>query len=160
MYYGVSNKAATTRKRRRHVSVSGMLTILGVSRYHDADMLLGWNRIPSHQQHRKQTVQRKIRDIYNASNQNYGAPKIAKELRKTGNTILTRTVGKYMKEMGIRAQWVKPYVVTTKDSDFSNALQNLLQQDFNLARPNAVWCSDITYIWTADGFVYLTSVMD
>jgi len=41
MYYEVSNKAATTRKRRRHVSVSGMLTILGVSRYHDADMLLG-----------------------------------------------------------------------------------------------------------------------
>jgi transposase InsO family protein len=131
--------------------------MLGVSR----SGYVAWlKRVPSHQQHRKQAVQLKIRNIYNASKQNYGAPKIAKELRKTGDMISARTVGKYMKDMGIRAQWVKPYVVTTKDSDFSHALQNILQQDFNPERPNAVWCSDITYIWTADGFVYLTSVMD
>ena len=51
-------------------------------------------------------------------------------------------------------------MVTTKDSDFSNVLQNILQQDFNPDWPNAVWCSDITYIGTVNGFVYLTSVMD
>jgi len=134
-----------------------MLTILGVSR---SEYVAWLKRVSSHQQHRKQTVQLQIRNIYNASKQNYGAPKIAKELRKTGDKISTRTVGKYMKDMGIRAQWVKPYVVTTKDSDFSDALQNILQQDFNPVRPNAVWCSDITYIWTVTGFVYLTSVMD
>lgn len=131
--------------------------MLGVSR----SGYVAWlKRVPSHQQHRKQAVQLKIRNIYNASKQNYGAPKIAKELRKTGDMISVRTVGKYMKDMGIRAQWVKPYIVTTKDSDFSDALQNILRQDFNPERPNAVWCSDITYIWTVDGFVYLTSVMD
>lgn len=47
-----------------------------------------------------------------------------------------------------------------KDSDFSTELQNILDEQFNPDRPNAVWCSDITYIWTIDGFVYLTSVMD
>ena len=50
--------------------------------------------------------------------------------------------------------------ITTKDSDFSTELQNILDEQFNPDRPNAVWCSDITYIWTIDGFVYLTSVMD
>lgn len=46
------------------------------------------------------------------------------------------------------------------NSDFSNELENILDEQFALERPNAVWCSDITYIWTTDGFVYLTSIMD
>lgn len=65
-----------------------------------------------------------------------------------------------MKQMGIKAQWVKPWTITTKDSDFSSELKNILDEQFNPERPNAVWCSDITYIWTIDGFVYLTSIMD
>ena len=43
---------------------------------------------------------------------------------------------------------------------FSTELQNILDEQFNPDRPNAVWCSDITYIWTIDGFVYLASIMD
>ena len=62
--------------------------------------------------------------------------------------------------MGSRAQWSKPWTITTKDSDFSTELQNILDEQFDPDRPNAVWCSDITYIWTIDGFVYLTSIMD
>ena len=65
-----------------------------------------------------------------------------------------------MKEMGIRAQWVKPWTITTIDSDFSNELQNILNEQFTPDRPNAVWCSDITYILTNKGFVYLTSIID
>ena len=65
-----------------------------------------------------------------------------------------------MHEMGIRAQWVKPWTTTTRDSDFSKELHNILDEQFNPDRPNAVWCTDITYIWTFDGFVYLTSIMD
>ena len=87
-------------------------------------------------------------------------PKITVELRKTGEVISERTVGTYMRQMGIRAQWSKPWTITTKDSDFSTELQNILDEQFNPDRPNAVWCSDITYIWTIDGFVYLTSIMD
>ena len=65
-----------------------------------------------------------------------------------------------MRQMEIRAQLSKPWTIATKDSDFSTELQNILDEQFNPDRPNAVWCSDITYIWTIDGFVYLTSVMD
>lgn len=79
---------------------------------------------------------------------------ITKELRKDGNIIFQRTAGKYMKELGISAQWVKPYIILPRDSDFSNELQNILNENFNPIRPNAAWCSDITYIWTEDGFVY------
>ena len=65
-----------------------------------------------------------------------------------------------MRQMEIRAQLSKPWTIATKDSDFSTELQNILDEQFNPDRPNAVWCSDITYIWTIDGFVYLTSIID
>ena len=142
---------------KRRISISGMLKYLGVSRSGYRAFL---KHKPSVAQQRKEAVKENIQKIYDDSKQNYGAHKIAEELRKDGKTISVRTVGKYMREMGIRAQWVKPWIATTKDSDFSKELHNVLNEQFNPDRPNAVWCSDITYIWTHDGFVYLTSIMD
>lgn len=134
-----------------------MLKFLGVSRSGYRAFLL---HKPSASQQRKNAIKEKIQSIYDDSKQNYGAPKITHELRKSGEIIAERTVGKYMKEMGIRAQWIRPWTSTTKDSDFSNELHNILNEQFNPERPNAVWCTDITYIWTYEGFVYLTSIMD
>ena len=157
IYLEVSEKTEAAKKAGRRVSVSGMLKFLGVSR----SGYLAWlHHVPSDTEKRRKAVKAKIQDIYDDSKQNYGAPKITVELRKTGEVISERTVGTYMRQMGIRAQWSKPWTITTKDSDFSTELQNILDEQFNPDRPNAVWCSDITYIWTIDGFVYLTSVMD
>ncbi len=64
-----------------------------------------------------------------------------------------------MRQMGIKARWVKPYIQTTIDSDFSQDRKNILNEEFNPAHPDAVWCSDITYIWTFEGFVYLIPVL-
>jgi len=134
-----------------------VLRILGVSRS-------GYNsfkkRLPSDRDKRKEAIKNQIKQIYDDSYQNYGAPKIAQILQQNGETIAEKTVGNYMREMGIKAQYVKPYTVTTIDSNFSNELINILNEEFNPAEPNAVWCSDITYIWTYEGFVYLTCIMD
>ena len=134
-----------------------MLKSLGVSRSGYRAFL---NRKVSPARQRKAAIKKQIQHIYDDSNQNYGAPKITKELRKAGECISQRTVGKYMREMGIKAQWIKPWTTTTRDSDFSKELHNILDEQFNPDRPNAVWCTDITYIWTADGFVYLNCIMD
>lgn len=142
---------------RRRVSTSGMLKFLGVSRSGYRSFL---NRKVSSSRQRKEAVKKEIQKIYDNSKQNYGAPKITKELRKSGESIAQRTVGKYMREMGIKAQWIKPWTTTTRNSDFSDELHNILDEQFSPERPNAVWCTDITYIWTQDGFVYLNCVMD
>lgn len=142
---------------KHHVSISGVLKILGVSRsgYH------AWlNRVSSKTELHRNYIKEQIREIYDESFQNYGAPKITEELHKSGETISEKTVGNYMRQMGIKAQWVKPYTVTTIDSDFSSKLTNILDEKFNPTKPDAVWVSDITYIWTYEGFVYLTSIMD
>ena len=142
---------------KRRVSISGMLKYLGVSRSGYRSFL---RHKPSVTEQRREAVKKDIQKIYDKSKQNYGAPKITKELRKDVTVISERTVGKYMRQMGIRAQWTEPWIATTKDSDFSKELHNILDEQFNPDRPNAVWCTDITYIWTWDGFVYLTSIMD
>lgn len=134
-----------------------MLKKLGYSRSGYYSWL---NRKPSKQAIRKKKIKRKIMYLYNDSYQTYGAPKICKQLRNRDILISERTVGKYMKEMNIKACWVRPYTATTINSNFDNKLKNILKQEFNPVRPNAVWCTDITYIWTAEGFVYLTSIMD
>ena len=101
-----------------------------------------------------------IKDIYKESKYIYGAPKITKELHKKGFNTAERTVTRYMKEMGIRAYWVKPYTVITRSEDFSNNLKNILKRNFSPKSPNAVWCTDIIYIPTRKGFVYLSCIMD
>lgn len=141
----------------RRLNVSGVLKILGVSR----SGYINWKkRLPSKRELRKRTIKERILEIYHESHQNYGAPKITECLKKEGETIAEKTVGNYMRELGIKAQYIKPYTVTTIDSDFSEELKNILDEQFNPAEPDAVWCSDITYIWTFAGFVYLTSIMD
>ena len=81
------------------------------------------------------------------------------ELRKSGEIISERTVGKYMKQMGIKAQWIKPWTITTKDSDFSSELKISLMNSL-IQNVQMLFGVLISLIWTIDGFVYLTSIMD
>ncbi len=139
------------------ISVKAVLKILRVS----TSGYYAWKkRKPSKQSIKKKITIEMVKEIHEESNEIYGAPKITIELHKRGISITERTVGLYMRESGLRAWYRKPYTQTTVDSDFSTQLKNILKRDFSPKDPNAVWCSDITYIWTKSGFVYLTSIMD
>lgn len=146
------------RQRDPNFDVSGVLASLQVSR----SGYYAWlNRSKSKQQIRKEEITQRIGEIYEENHKVYGAPKITALLNREGYRISQRTVSTYMKEMRIKAIWIKPWTRTTLDSDFNTKLNNVLDRKFNPDRPNAAWCTDITYIWTlSDGFVYLTSVMD
>lgn len=158
LFLAIAEKEQDLKEQGKHrLNVSGVLKIIGVSR----SGYRNWkNRLPSEREQRKRVIKERILEIYHDSHQNYGAPKITACLRMEGEVIAEKTVGKYMKELGIKAQYIKPYTVTTIDSDFSSELKNILNEEFNPEIPDAVWCSDITYIWTYEGFVYLTSIMD
>lgn len=134
-----------------------MSKYLGVSTSGFYDFL---NRKESKQSKRKKNIKQLITEIYNESNQIYGAPKITKILRQRGYTIAEKTVGNYMKELNIRAIWVTPYKRVKIYANFDSNLKNILDRKFNPASPNTVWVTDITYIYTLSGFVYLASIMD
>lgn len=112
-----------------------MLKSLGVSRSGYRTFL---NRNVSPARQRKAAIKKHIQHIYDDSNRNYGAPKITRELRKSGECISQHTVGKYMREMGIKAQWIKPWTTTTRDSDFSKELHNIFDEQFNKDRLSTV----------------------
>ena len=120
----------------RRLNVSGVLRYLGVSR----SGYNSWkNRVPSSREQRKNNIKHKICDIYDESHHNYGAPKITSILNKNGEIISEKTVGNYMREMGLKAQWIKPYTITTINSGFSEEYKNILNQQFNPDTPDAEW---------------------
>jgi len=142
-YIAVSEKQYELKGKRRF-SVSGVLNET-IGRFKIQLLCIKGGFLPTSRN--EEMIQIKIKEIHDESHQNYGAPKITKELRKEGIKISERTAGRCMKEMRIKAQYVKPYNVTTKDSDFSSELVNVLDEQFNPEHPNAAWCTDITYMY-------------
>jgi transposase InsO family protein len=65
-----------------------------------------------------------------------------------------------MEENDIRAKTKKRFKVTTNSAKTKHAAPNLVQQDFSAARPNQLWTSDMTYIWTREGWLYLAIILD
>lgn len=144
-------------KSEHRICVSRMLELLGVSK----SGYYAWlKRKPSQRSMQKEKVLKAIRKIHADSKGIYGAPKITAELHKLGFQTAESTVTKYMRELGIKACWVKPYTITTHSEDFTDRLKNILKRDFSPQAPNAVWCTDITYINTSKGFLYLSCIMD
>lgn len=135
-----------------------MLKVLKLSKSGYYDFV---KRKPSITKLRKEEITKLVKEIHHNSKQIYGAPKIAAILRNNGEVISDKYVGNIMRENNLKAHYIKPKTITTKNCDFSTELKNVLNRDFNPDKPNAAWCTDITYIWTyEDDFVYLTSVMD
>lgn len=109
---------------------------------------------------KKKRIMAKIRRIFFQNSKVYGSPRITRELHKEGVKITERTVGRYMREMNLRAIPKHKFVVTT-DSKHNNPIYpNLLQRKFTQGKPNMVWTTDITYIWTGQGWLYLAIVID
>src|SRR5699024_4845010 len=77
-----------------------------------------------------------------------------------GWRVSERTVTRYMKEMGLRSKTVKKYKATTNSKHNLPVYPNLLNQTFTVSQLGVVWVSDITYIPTKEGWLYLATVMD
>lgn len=108
----------------------------------------------------KDKIKQQITSIYFASKQRYGSPRITAELNAMGYKISRVTVAKYMKELGLRSKLSKKFKVTTDSKHNYLIVDNVLNRNFTPAEPSQVWVSDITYLQTKEGFMYLTSLID
>lgn len=109
-------------------------------------------------QHKEWTEQ--VKEVYDQSRELYGSPKVASKLRQQGVDISERTVTRIMKEQQWRSRTVKKYKATTNSKHSLPVQDNVLNQDFTASKPNEKWVTDITYIATGEGWLYLASVMD
>ena len=102
----------------------------------------------------------KIKAIHGRSEETYGSPRIYYKLREDGQTCGRNRVARIMRENGIRVKTTKKFKVTT-DSDHAMPLaENLLDRQFEVDQANTVWTSDITFLWTREGWMYLAVVLD
>jgi putative transposase len=108
----------------------------------------------------KKEIQQKIKKSFYESGRTYGSPRIHDDLVEWGYTISQKTVARIMRELGLRATPEEKYVVTTDSNHDLHIFPNLLNQKFGAQKPDRVWVADITYIWTLEGWVYLSSIMD
>lgn len=101
-----------------------------------------------------------IQRIHELSKASYGSPRITEELKLRGFSVSRARVARLMKQKGIRAVHAKKYVRTTDSKHSYPVVENLLDQNFNADSPGQKWVSDLTYIKTAKGWLYLTVVID
>lgn len=108
----------------------------------------------------KEKIKQQITSIYFSSKQRYGSPRIAFELNSLGYKVSRITVAKYMKELGLRSKLSKKFKVTTNSKHNYLVVENVLNRNFIADKSSKVWVSDITYIHTKEGFLYLTTIID
>lgn len=142
---------------RSEFSVEEMCQVLTVSR----SGYYGWTRreeSPKSKEDRVLFVV--INGLFEKHKKRYGAPRIAKDLKEDGISCGRHRTARIMRENGLKAKAREKFKATTDSCHTLPVAPNLLNQDFKVNRPNQVWVSDITYIWTREGWMYLCTIID
>jgi putative transposase len=91
---------------------------------------------------------------------NYGSPRILRALRKNGKRVGKKRIERLMRREGIVAKRRKKFRLTTDSKHADPIAPNVLNRDFDVASPNTVWATDVTYVWTLQGWLYLAAILD
>jgi putative transposase len=118
------------------------------------------NRKANKQSLANEDLDKKIIIIFNDHKSRYGCPRITDELHDKGEKCGKNRVFRRMRYLGLRAKGKKKFKVTTDSKHNLPVVANLLNRDFSTTAPNQKWVSDITYVWTDEGWLYLATVID
>ena len=128
-----------------------------------------WNwkrREPSRRAQENEVLTGHIKDFFERSDGTYGSYRLwqdcleSKPLQKLGICPGRHRVARLMRQAGLKAVVAPKFVVTTDSKHEMPIAENLLNRDFGAAEANTKWASDITYIWTREGWLYLSVVLD
>lgn len=134
-----------------------MCQILDVSR----SGYYNWSkRSLSQREQENNILKQKIAQIYWQSRGTYGSPRIHKQLSKEGIKCSKKRVERLMREQGLKARQKRKFKNTTDSNHDLPIKRNILNRQFKVSQPNKVWVSDITYIYTKEGWLYLAIIID
>ena len=138
-------------------AVTRLCQVLDVCRsaYYD---WLGQATSPHQQEDERLT--KKIKISHQNSRETYGSRRIQNDLKDEGEIVSKARVLRLMKQEGLISKHRKKFKATTNSSHDLPISPNLLQRDFDVAQPDRVYVSDITYIWTSEGWLYLAVTID
>jgi putative transposase len=150
---------AFVKDNRSRYPVAVLCDVLSVSR----SGFYAWAKRPaeSGRSRRRAELAEQVRAAHADSRQTYGSPRVTRALKASGIKACENTVAKVMREQQIRSKVVRRFRVRTTDSAHAHPVaDNLLDRDFAATAPNAKWAADITYVPTAEGWLYLAAVID
>ncbi|WP_186474055.1 IS3 family transposase [Psychrobacter sp. KCTC 72983] len=150
-------KYAFIKDNRQIFSTTTMCRVLSVkpSSYYD------WlSRDISEQQVHRNQCELLVKAAHSEMKERYGVDRLHAHLSKQGHNISLYMVRSIKEEHGIKCRRHKRFKVTTDSNHNKLVYDNVLDQRFDAKRPNEAWVSDITYIWTAEGWLYLAGVKD
>jgi transposase InsO family protein len=151
-------KFAFVRDHRRDWPVVMICRVLQVSR----SGFFAWLKRPaSKRDRRRRELIEKIRAAHRENRELYGSPRVHRALLIDGEVVSRNTVARLMRQEKIRAKNKRKFVPRTTDSRHPHPVaENLLDRQFQAARPDCKWVADITYIPTDEGWLYLAGVLD
>lgn len=138
--------------------VSLQCQVLGVKRsgyYHYVAHTAKKPEDPTHQE-----MVQWVRALAESSGYTYGSRRMKKALNALSYPVSRQKARKLMQEAGVQVRHRKKYKVTTNSNHKQPVFDNLLNREFDVASPNQVYASDITYVWTQEGWLYLAVVID
>lgn len=134
-----------------------MCRVLGVS----ASGFYDWfGRPPSLQQQANNVLLGHIRDSFAASDRTYGSPRIVRDLQENGLPCSVNRVARLMQGAGIKARHKRRRLPGQVVSVVHSVAPNLLDRQFEATAPNQKWAADFTYVWTAEGWLFVAVVLD
>lgn len=150
-------KYAMIKTNETQFPVGMMCRLLSVSR----SGYYAWERRPHSARERStQSLKIEIKRVFDDEKGRPGAPRVARRLKAEGILASRHRVARIMRINGLRAKAAKKYKATTNSKHSLPVAPNLLGQDFSAAKPDQKWVSDITYIWTDEGWLYLAVVLE
>jgi putative transposase len=102
----------------------------------------------------------KIRAAFVVGKEAYGSPRITEELQHNGESVSKGAVERVMRANNIRPERKRHYTATTDSKHDEAIAPNLLKRNFTARQPDKVWVTDVTYVWTYEGWVYLAVILD
>jgi putative transposase len=108
----------------------------------------------------KAVLKARVSAIFKEHRSKYGSRRITGQLKDECYRIGRYKVRSLMRKLGLKARTTKRYKVTTDSRHSFPVAKNLLNRKFDVDKPNTVWTTDITYVWTLEGWLYLSVVLD
>uniref|UniRef100_UPI003F861571 IS3 family transposase n=1 Tax=Gordonia oryzae TaxID=2487349 RepID=UPI003F861571 len=144
------------------IPVTRAVDLLGVSRSGFYEWRSRRAAGPSKRARRQEELTEKIRESHESSDQVYGSPRIVVDLREAGEKVSRKTVAKLMRVNNIRGISPRPWtpVTTVHGADSAHVIPDLVSRQWDQGGLNLVWTSDITYLPTGEGWLYLCAVRD
>ncbi|NNC16696.1 IS3 family transposase [Corallococcus exiguus] len=143
--------------QKASMSVAFMCHQLGVSR----SGYYAWAKRPESQRQKSdRELAVEVTAIHQESRGTYGSPRVHAELRARGRRVSEKRVARLMRREGLAARSRRRFVRTTDSKHAHPVAPNIVARDFLPPAPNCTWAGDITYVWTAEGWLYLSVVLD